>query len=181
MRYNKTITLKNGKKALIRNGEFSDGAAVYENFNQTHAETDYMLSYPDENSFNAEQEADFLKEKADSDNEIEIVAVVDGEIVGSAGIEAIGAKYKVRHRADLGIGISKEYWGLGLGKAFMNACIECAKEAGYTQLELNVVAENERAIALYKSFGFKEFGRNPRGFNSRESGYQELVYMLLEL
>ena len=181
MRYNKTITLKNGKKALIRNGEFSDGAAVYENFNQTHAETDYMLSYPDENSFNAEQEADFLKEKTDSDNEIEIVAVVDGEIVGSAGIEAIGAKYKVRHRADLGIGISKEYWGLGLGKALMNACIECAKEAGYTQLELNVVAENERAIALYKSFGFKEFGRNPRGFNSRESGYQELVYMLLEL
>lgn len=181
MRYNKTITLKNGKKALIRNGEFEDGAAVYENFNQTHAETDYMLSYPDENSFNAEQEADFLKEKTDSDNEIEIVAVVDGEIVGSAGIEAIGAKYKVRHRADLGIGISKDYWGLGLGKALMNACIECAKEAGYTQLELNVVAENERAIALYKTFGFKEFGRNPRGFNSRESGYQELVYMLLEL
>lgn len=181
MRYNKTITLKNGKKALIRNGEFEDGAAVYENFNQTHAETDYMLSYPDENSFNAEQEADFLKEKTDSDNEIEIVAVVDGEIVGSAGIEAIGAKYKVRHRADLGLGISKDYWGLGLGKALMNACIECAKEAGYTQLELNVVAENERAIALYKTFGFKEFGRNPRGFNSRESGYQELVYMLLEL
>ena len=181
MRYNKTITLKNGKKALIRNGEFEDGATVYENFNQTHAETDYMLSYPDENSFNAEQEADFLKEKTDSDNEIEIVAVVDGEIVGSAGIEAIGAKYKVRHRADLGIGISKDYWGLGLGKALMNACIECAKEAGYTQLELNVVAENERAIALYKTFGFKEFGRNPRGFNSRESGYQELVYMLLAL
>lgn len=181
MRYNKTITLKNGKKALIRNGEFEDGAAVYENFNQTHAETDYMLSYPDENSFNAEQEADFLKEKTDSANEIEIVAIVDGEIVGSAGIEAIGTKYKVRHRADLGIGISKDYWGLGLGKALMNACIECAKEAGYTQLELNVVAENERAIALYKTFGFKEFGRNPRGFNSRESGYQELVYMLLEL
>lgn len=181
MRYNKTITLKNGKKALIRNGEFEDGAAVYENFNQTHAETDYMLSYPDENSFNAEQEADFLKEKTDSANEIEIVAIVDGEIVGSAGIEAIGTKYKVRHRADLGIGISKDYWGLGLGKALMNACIECAKEAGYTQLELNVVAENERAIALYKSFGFEEFGRNPRGFNSRESGYQELVYMLLEL
>ncbi|MBQ7605479.1 MAG: GNAT family N-acetyltransferase [Firmicutes bacterium] len=181
MRYNKTITLKNGKKALIRNGEFEDGAAVYENFNQTHAETDYMLSYPDENSFNAEQEADFLKEKTDSANEIEIVAIVDGEIVGSAGIEAIGTKYKVRHRADLGIGISKDYWGLGLGKALMNACIECAKEAGYTQLELNVVAENERAIALYKTFGFKEFGRNPRGFNSRESGYQELVYMLLAL
>ena len=181
MRFNKTITLKNGKKAVIRNGEYADGAAVYESFNQTHAETDYMLSYPDENSFNAEQEADFLKEKADSDNEVEIIAVVDGKVVGTAGIEAIGSKYKVKHRAEMGIGIEKEYWGLGLGKAFMEACIECAKEAGYKQLELNVVAENERAIALYKNFGFKEFGRNPKGFNSRIAGYQELVYMLLEL
>ena len=174
-------TLKNGKKAVIRNGEFSDGAAVYENFNRTHAETDYMLTYPDENSFNAEQEADFLKEKADSENEIEIIAVIDGEVVGSAGIEAVGSKYKVKHRAELGIGISKKFWGLGLGKVLMEACIECAKEAGYKQLELNVVAENERAIALYRNFGFEEFGRNPKGFNSRVSGYQELVYMLLEL
>ena len=63
----------------------------------------------------------------------------------------------------------------------MKACILCAKEAGYTQIELNVVAENERAMSLYKSLGFEEFGRNPRGFNSQVSGYQELVYMLLEL
>ena len=59
--------------------------------------------------------------------------------------------------------------------------IECAKDAGYTQLELNVVAENERAVSLYKKMGFVEYGRNPRGFNSRVSGYQEVVYMLLEL
>ena len=81
----------------------------------------------------------------------------------------------------MGISILKEYWGLGLGKALTKACIQCAKEAGYTQLELNVVSENEAAVSLYKSFGFTEFGRNPRGFNSRISGYQELVYMLLEL
>ena len=81
----------------------------------------------------------------------------------------------------MGISVLKEYWSLGLGKALSKACIQCAKEAGYTQLELNVVAENDAAIALYKSLGFVEYGRNPKGFNSRVSGYQELVYMLLEL
>ena len=181
MKYNKIINLKNGKEALLRNGEFADGEAVFVNFNETHAETDYLLSYPDENSFDAQQEAEFLKEKTESPNEIEIVAVVDGEVAGTAGIEAVGAKYKLKHRAELGIAILKEYWGLGLGKALMEACIECAKEAGYTQLELNAVAENERAVALYKKMGFVEYGRNPRGFNSRVSGYQEVVYMLLEL
>ena len=123
----------------------------------------------------------FLQEKAESPNEIEILAVVDGKVIGMAGIEAVGTKYKVKHRAELGISILKDYWGLGLGKALINACVQCAREAGYSQLELDVVAENERAIALYKSFGFVEFGRNPKGFNSRTSGYQELVYMFLEL
>lgn len=181
MKYNKIINLKNGKEALLRNGEFADGEAVFVNFNETHAETDYLLSYPDENSFDAQQEAEFLKEKTESPNEIEIVAVVDGVVAGTAGIEAVGAKYKLKHRAELGIAILKEYWGLGIGKALMEACIECAKNAGYTQLELNAVAENERALALYRKMGFVEYGRNPRGFNSRVSGYQEVVYMLLEL
>ena len=63
----------------------------------------------------------------------------------------------------------------------MEACIKCAKEAGYVQLELNVVAENTRAISLYKKEGFVEYGRNPKGFKSRTSGFQEVIYMLLEL
>ena len=181
MQYEQKITLKNGKEALLRNGGKADGTAAFEVFNITHEETDYMLSYSDENSFDPEQEAQFLEEKTASSDEIEIVAIVDGKIVGTAGIEAIGRKYKVKHRAEFGIGLLKEYWGLGLGKALTKACIQCAKDAGYTQLELNVVAENDRAVSLYKSLGFAEFGRNPKGFNSRATGYQELVYMLLEL
>ena len=181
MRYNQKIVLKNGKEALLRNGDTADGAVVYDIFNATHEETDYLLSYSDENTFGPEQEAKFLEEKAKSPDEIEIVALIDGKVVGLAGIESVGKKYKIKHRADFGISILKEYWGLGLGKALTKACIACAKEAGYTQLELNVVAENEAAISLYHSLGFVEFGRNPKGFNSRISGYQELVYMLLEL
>ena len=181
MKYEQTILLKNGKEAVIRNGDEPDGAAVFDVFNRTHGETDYLLTYPDENSFDSEQEAQFLKEKAISTNEIELVAIVDGKIAGTAGIESVGEKYKVKHRAEFGIGILKEYWGLGLGKALTKACIQCAIDAGYEQLELNVIAENERALSLYRSLGFVEYGRNPRGFNSKISGYQELVYMLLEL
>ena len=181
MKYNQKLIMKNGKEAYLRNGVASDGSAVFENFNLTHAETDYLLTYPDENSFDVEQEAQFLEKKAASINEIEILAFVDGKVVGTAGIEAIGTKYKVRHRAEFGISVLKEYWGLGLGRALTEACIKCAKEAGYVQLELEVVAENERAISLYKKMGFVEYGRNPKGFCSRTSGFQEIVYMLLEL
>ena len=178
MKYDQKIILKNGKEAWLRNGEIADGKEVYEVFNTTHGETDYMLSYPDENSFDAEEEGEFLKEKAENPREIEIVARIDGKVVGTAGIESIGAKDKVSHRAEFGISVLKEYWGLGLGRALTEACIKCAKEAGYYQLELNAVAENSRAISMYRSLGFEEFGRNPAGFKSRYSGFQELVYML---
>ena len=181
MKYEQRITLKNGNEALLRNGDAPDGSAVFEIFNATHAETDYLLSYPDENSFDPEQEAHFLEEKAKSPKEIEIIAFIDGKIAGMAGIGAVGTKYKVKHRAEFGISILKEYWGLGLGRALTEACIQCARDAGYVQMELNVVSENKRAISLYQNLGFAEYGRNPKGFLSRMSGFQELIYMLLEL
>ncbi len=181
MKYNKKIRLKNGVECYLRNATESDGQPVLDNFNLTHAETDYLLTYPDENQFDAARESQFLKKKADSDNEIEIIAMVDGVIAGTAGIEAAGMKYKIRHRAEFGVSVLKKFWGLGIGQALMTSCIECAKTAGYSQLELSVAAENIRALSMYKKAGFVEYGRNPKGFNSRITGFQEVVYMRLEL
>ena len=181
MKYYSTITLKDGRECTLRNGTAEDGAAVFENFNLTHGQTDYLLSYPDENSFTAEQEAEFLNKKTESENEIEILAVVDGKVVGTAGIEMVGAKYKVSHRAEFGISIDSKYWGLGIGRALTDACIRCARSAGYSQLELDVVGDNIKAVSLYKSVGFAEYGRNPKGFRSRTSGWQELIVMRMEL
>ena len=110
----------------------------------------------------------------------EIAAFVDGRIVGTAGIDPIGDKEKLRHRADFGIAVEKAYWGRGIGKALTLACIECARHAGYLQIELEVVAENASAVRLYESVGFREYGRNPKGFHAR-SGWQTLILMRLEL
>ena len=181
MKYRNEITIKNGQKCIIRNGTFEDGPEVSTFFTTTHGETDYLLSYPEESTRDDEKQSNYLKETTESDREIELLAIVDGKVVGMAGFNAIGSKYKVRHRAEFGITVSKNYWGQGIGKAIMNACIECAKEAGYIQLELDVVADNTRAIELYKKLGFIEFGRNPKGFQPKYSGFQELVYMRLEL
>ena len=181
MKYNRTITLKDGRRCVLRNGTEADGQAVYEVFNRTHGQTDFLLSYPEENSYTAEQEAVFLREKTESADEIEILAEVDGTAVGLAGIECVGRKEKTRHRAEFGISVDKAYWGLGIGRALTEACIECARSAGYAQLELEAVTENRSALALYKSVGFVEYGRNPRGFRSRLSGWQELTLMRLAL
>ena len=181
MQYYETVSLKDGRQCVIRNGNEADGQAVLDIFVLTHEQTDFLRTYPDEIRFTVEDEAAFLKEKTESENEIELIAELDGKIVGTAGISALGTCSKLRHRAEFGVSVDRAFWGLGLGRALLKACIACAERAGYRQLELDVIAENERAIALYQSEGFREFGRNPRGFRSRSNAWQELVFMRLEL
>ena len=125
----------------------------------------------------------FVKEiikKEKSDKEVYLCAVVDGSIIGIGSLNQKGQN-KIRHRAEFGMAIEEDFWGIGIGRALAMSCIECAKNAGYLQLELEVASENSKAIALYESIGFVEFGRNPRGFISRYKGWQELVSMRLEL
>ncbi|MCM1136677.1 MAG: GNAT family N-acetyltransferase [Clostridium sp.] len=180
MKYAKSTILKNGKKCLIRNAVGDDAQEVLNIFLLTHEQTDFLASYKDEATFDTAFEEQFLADKERADKEVYLCAVVDGQIVGTAGVDSKGGN-KVKHRAEFGIGIDKAFWGIGIGRALVIACIECAKDAGYSQLELEVVSDNSSAIALYKNMGFIEFGRNPRGFISRYQGWQELVSMRLEL
>ena len=180
MEYRKTVTLKDGRTCVIRNGTEEDARGVLDNMILTHGETDYLTTYPDELSFTLDQEKAFLKSKAENPREVELVAEIDGEIAGTAGVDVLRNAEKTRHRAHFGVSVAKRWWGLGIGRALTEACVACARAAGYAQLELEVVADNKRAAALYRSVGFVEYGRNPRGFRPRRGGWQENVLMRLE-
>lgn len=116
MKYHEVITLKNGIECCLRNGTECDGQAVLDNFHLAHGETDYLLSYPDENCFDAMQESQFLKEKSDSENEIEIVAVVNHVVVGTAGIEAVGKNTRYGIEPNLASVSLKNFGGWGLDR-----------------------------------------------------------------
>ena len=181
MQYQRKIILKDGRACTLRHATEKDREAVLDLFILTHKQTDFLLTYPDEITFTPEEEGQYLQKKADSIRESEILAEVDGKVVGTAGIEALRNVGKVRHRCDFGISIDQAYWGLGIGRALTKACIECAEQAGYQQMELEVVSENDSAVALYQSEGFVIYGRNPKGFKSRLSGWQEILLMRKEI
>ena len=181
MQYSRSITLRDGRNCTLRNGVAADGEAVLRSFIQLRTQTDFLLAYADEIRFTAEQEARFLQTTTDSPDEVLLIAEVDGAIVGTASVDALGRRDKVRHRATFGISLDQAYWGLGIGTALTDACIECARQAGYAQLELEVVGDNPRAIALYQRMGFVECGRNPLGLRTREGHFQEFIAMRLEL
>ena len=181
MIYYKEQRLNNGRLVVLRNGERKDGEAVLDNFIATHAESDYLLTYPEECSFTVEMESNYLEKKKNDEREVEILATLNDKVVGTAGIDSVGRGIKVAHRCTFGVSILKEYWGMGIGRELTMAAIEAAKSAGYTQIELDVVKENERAINLYKTLGFVEYGENERGFKNKEGEYQSLILMKLVL
>ena len=181
MKYCKTVTLKDGRTCIVRNGEEKDAEGVLANFIATHGQTEFLTTYPDETPITLDQEKAYLKGKAESERDAALVAEVDGVITGTAGVDCFSRGDKVKHRAHFGISIDKAWWGIGIGRALTEACIECARKTGVLQLELEVVSDNERALALYRSAGFTEYGRNPKGFRTRSGRWQENVLMRLEL
>ena len=62
MKYRATFQLKDGRTCVIRNGTERDGQALLDIFILTHAQTDYLLTYPDEANMSANQEAEFLRQ-----------------------------------------------------------------------------------------------------------------------
>ena len=61
----------------------------------------------------------------------------------------------------------------------LGALLEEIKSQGYEQVELTVVGGNERALRLYESFGFKEYGRLPNANKYDDGTYAEDILMVL--
>jgi len=84
----------------------------------------------------------------------QFVAVDDaGRVVGWADIFPAWA-HAVAHCGALGMGVLPACRGQGIGRRLLQACIDKAWRKGLTRIELEVRADNERAIRLYRSLGF---------------------------
>ena len=55
-----------------------------------------------------------------------------------------------------GMMVRKSHRGLGVGRLLMDAAIDWSRAQGFRKLSLLVFAHNERALALYRKFGFVE-------------------------
>ena len=87
---------------------------------------------------------------------------------------------RLAHTGEIALSVRKKYWHIGVGSAIMEALIELAKDASLKNVELGVYADNERAIALYRRFGFEEIGRH-RGKMYVDGEYYDEILMDLHI
>ena len=177
----KTITLKDGRTAILRAATEADAAPAVEWLRQTAGETDFILRVPEEVTMTPEQEANFFQRVAESPYDMMIWCEVDGELAGNCHLSFFG-KVKTRHRCTVAIGLSKKFWNLGIGSAMFREMIAVAeKREGVTQMELEFIEGNSRARALYEKMGFRHTGVRPNAVRQRDGSLCDLIMMVKEL
>jgi RimJ/RimL family protein N-acetyltransferase len=178
----KEISLKDGRSCILKpnSPEYAEDMLRY--LKETPAETDFLLRYPDEVHYTVEQEKELLQSILDNPYQIMMVAVVDGKVAGNAAINGIGPQRKLRHRCSLAIALYKEFWGLGLGTAMIGYLTGLARTVDtWTQIDLEVVAENEQAQKLYEKCGFIETGRRHNALLSDDGTFHDEILMYKDL
>lgn len=56
-----------------------------------------------------------------------------------------------------------------------------AKEMGYEQAELEVIADNKNAISLYEKLGFVRYGTFPDNMKYSDGSYADAFWMMKKL
>jgi putative acetyltransferase len=103
------------------------------------------------------------------------VAVVDGVVIGMAGLH-VGTG-KLRHTGSLGMMVHDQFQGRGIGRQLLAALLDVADNyLGLTRVQLEVFADNVRAIRLYESMGFEHEGRQRKAV-WRHGEHQDVLMM----
>lgn len=156
----KKIHLKDGRTGLLTGPDASMAEEMIGYLKSTSAETPFLLRSPSECSITPEGEAQYLQNLLEAPNTVMIVCFVDGKMAGNCQI-ARKSWQKNRHRGTIGIALLKEFWGLGIGTALFEEMLEIARAWGLSQVELEVIEGNARAMALYEKMGFETVAAIP--------------------
>lgn len=95
-----------------------------------------------------------------------LVAEEAGEIVGWGALSRYRDRAAWERTAEVAVYVDPQHVGRGIGSRILGALIEAGRRAGHHALISQVVADNERSLAMTRRAGFSEVGR------LREVGYK---------
>lgn len=115
------------------------------------------ISSADEFTYTEEEEKEMIRNMAQLDNAMMLVAEADGEVIGVAHCR--GGLRGYAHTIDMGVSVKREWRGQGVGTALLQTIINwCRANPAVHKLELSVFPDNVGAIQLYERMGFQREG-----------------------
>ena len=147
-----------------------DSEGLWGLFNQEQYRRFATLSAP----FDSLEDVEAWLERIGSGN-LEVVATVDGGVIAFAGLYPLSGRQS--HIGWISMAVHDEFQGRGIGTVLLKLILDSAEVlAGLSRIQLNVFTDNERAIALYHSFGFRIEGRH-ESFACRDGAYVDAFTM----
>ena len=165
-------------EVILRSATLDDAEMLQRYISTVCGETRFLLCESDEIGITKEEEFEFIKRHNESPDEMLIIGFIDGEHAGNCSFEKVSGSRRYKHRVGIGIALYQRFAGLGLGRLMLNALLEEVKSQGYEQVELAVKANNTRAIHLYESLGFVEYGRLPNADKYDDGTYDADILMV---
>ena len=181
MVFNTKVTDKTGREKELRSAEIRDAEALLEYLKVTNTESKYLICEPDEITMTLDDEKAFITRKLESDRELLLLAFEGGKHIGNCSLMSVGTSTRHKHRCTIAIALYKDYCGRGIGRLMLENVLGEAKKLGYGQAELEVVTENEGAIALYEAVGFVKCGLLPNSMKYRDGSTVDSYWMVKEL
>jgi ribosomal protein S18 acetylase RimI-like enzyme len=170
------VAMKDGRSATLRCPVREDAEALLVALHTCLEDGVGQVVGPDEMSLTLEQERAFIAGVREHPGKLFLVAEVNGELAGSLQLERAPRK-RLAHTAMLGMALLPAFRELGIGAALIDACLDWAIAQGIEKVCLHVLADNERAIALYRKFGFVEEGRAGRAIRYEDGRYVDDIVM----
>ena len=162
----------------IVRAQAEDAAALLNYLKIIGGETDNLSFGPEGVLLDLEAEQSYLRLQAQSTDNVQYLAKVNGEIIGTASLNR--KNNRMCHRVEFGISLKKAWWGCGAASALTEAILAFARENGFEQLDLEVRSSNARAIHLYEKYGFRKLCTFPNFFKINGE-HIDFDLMILEL
>ncbi|MDY5640833.1 MAG: ribosomal protein S18-alanine N-acetyltransferase [Lachnospiraceae bacterium] len=118
------------------------------------------VSIIEEECFSMPWKPDDFRQMIENDNMTYVVLILDGEVIGGAGLRCILTDGEITN-----VAITKKHRGKGYAKPMLENLMELGRKLGCEAFTLEVRVSNEPAIRLYKSLGFREAGIRPNFYD----------------
>lgn len=147
----------NGIYYIVRSAMVQDAKELSELRLQIDSETENMDREKGEAFIDTFGFEKLIKTDTESKCNLFLVGVVNNRIVAFSRCEGNPLK-RFSHKVEFGVCVLKDYWGFKIGTNLLKESIAWADANGLKKITLNVLETNQKAINLYKKYGFRTEG-----------------------
>ena len=175
---------ENGETVILRalKWEDLDNCVVFVNDLVGEKKTEPNLGVMVDTKQTRDEEAEWLANQLigiEKGSIISVAAEVGGQIAGNSSVTRGSYRDTQRH-GGLGIAITRKFRDLGIGLEMMGVLVKESRKLGLKSIQLEVFANNPRAIHVYEKTGFKQTGRIPKKM-LRNGKFIDSIVMTREL